>query len=295
MKKTIEVRGINIRLNLLGQEEYLSLTDIAKGFERGEEARNPDYLIQNWMRLGNTVEFLTAWESVHNPGFNPVGSDWIKTQITDNAYRLSVRTWAEKTGAVGLTAAAGRYGGTFAHRDIAVQFCNWLSPLFQVYLIKEFQRLKEAEAAAQNIEWKVRRELTKANYSLHTHSIRSGIIERWQIRPSEEFLHYASEADLLNLALFGCTAQQWRDNNPEMVGKNLNIRDSASLIELTVLSNLESYNAILIQNHVEKDARFNELRRTAQQQLEVFQSTSRFPIAEMAGGKEQKGLPRGII
>lgn len=284
MKKTIEVRGIQIRMAHREQEEFLSLTDIAKGFERGQETRNPDYLIQNWLRLGNTVEFLAAWESVHNPEFNPVGSDWIKTQITDNAYRLSVKTWIEKTGAVGITASAGRYGGTFAHRDIAVQFCYWLSPLFQVYLIKEFQRLKENEAAALNLEWKVRRELAKVNYGLHTHFVKSEIIERWQVRPSEEFLHYASEADLLNLALFGLTAAQWREANPELATKNRNIRDAATLAELTVLSNLESYNAILLRNGVDKESRFRELRRTAQQQLEVLESLAPSAMKGLAAG-----------
>ncbi len=284
MKKTIEVRGIQIRMSHREQEEFLSLTDIARGFERGEEARNPDYLIQNWLRLGNTVEFLAAWESVHNPEFNPVGSDWIKTQITDNAYRLSVKTWLEKTSAIGITASAGRYGGTFAHRDIAVQFCYWLSPLFQVYLIKEFQRLKESEAAALNLEWKVRRELAKVNYGLHAHFVKSEIIDRWQVRPSEEFLHYASEADLLNLALFGMTAAQWREANPELATKNGNIRDTATLAELTVLSNLESYNAILLRNGVDKESRFRELQRTAQQQLEVFESISQSAIKRLTTG-----------
>ncbi len=289
MKKTIEVRGIPIRLNQLGQEELLSLTDIARGFERGSESRNPDYLIQNWLRLGGTVEFLTAWESVHNPEFNPVGSDWIKTQITDNAYRLSVRTWVERTAAVGIMASTGRYGGTFAHRDIAVQFCYWLSPLFQVYLIKEFQRLKEAEAETLNLEWRIRRELAKVNYSLHTHSVRTELVERWRVRPSEEFLLYASEADLLNLALFGLSAQQWREANPEAHTRGQNIRDTASLAELTVLSNLESYNSILMRQGMGKDARFTALRDTARHQLEVFESMTKFQIEQLSGSVKELG------
>lgn len=287
-RSEIEVKGSKVKILTHDDgEDYISLTDIVSGFDDGHD------LIKNWLRSRATVDFLGVWERLYNAGFNWVEFDLIRAEAGSNAFRLSVQKWTEQTGAVGIRASTGRYGGTWAHRDIAIHFCTWLNPEYYLLLVREFQRLKELESAAHNLEWKVRRELSKVNYTLHTEAVRSEIIERWNVRPSEEWLHYASEADLLNLALFGLTAAQWRESNPEAAAKNLNLRDAATLHELTVLSNLESYNAILLRNGLPKDARFLELQRTARQQLEIFESMAKFPVGQLSAGKRTAGLLDG--
>jgi hypothetical protein len=283
MKKSeIEIKGGKVKIVTQADgEDYISLTDIVSGFEDGND------LIKNWLRSRATVDFLGVWERFYNKDFNWVEFDLIRAEAGSNAFRLSVQKWSEKTGATGMRASSGRYGGTWAHRDIAIHFCTWLSPEYYLLLVREFQRLKEQESSVHNLEWKIRRELSKVNYSLQTHYVKTAIIERWQVKPSEEFLHYASEADLLNLALFGITAAQWRAANPEEALKNNNLRDMASLHELTVLSNLESYNSILLRNGLPKDSRFSELQRTAKQQLEIFENMSKFPVGKLSAKKRE--------
>ncbi|MCY7329621.1 MAG: KilA-N domain-containing protein [Saprospiraceae bacterium] len=237
--------------------------------------------------MGSTIEFLAAWESLHNDHFNPVGSDRIKTLITGNSFRLSVNRWVEETNAFGIAAKAGRYGGTWAHRDIALQFCYWLSPVFQVYLVKEFQRLKSAEASVLNLDWSLRRELAKLNYPLHTEAVRNLIDRRRQLFPtpkSSEARVYAGEADVLNVAVFGMTATEWRAANPRSKG---NIRDQATIEQLHVLANMESYNAILLRNGLDQWQRVNELTRTAAEQLKIFEEMN---IAALSRLKRTDGL-----
>ena len=274
-KKTITVEGFDIRLVAEGAGDYISLTDIDQKFEGNGRH------IENWMRNQNTIEYLATWETLHNPDFNSMQLHGIKEEVGLNRFLLSIKKWVEATGATGVKASAGRFGGTFAHPDIAFHFCLWLSPTFQLYVAKEFQRIKTAEAAALNQEWTVRRMLSKVNFRLHTEAVKSNLIERWNVRKNEQAVVFASEADLLNLALFGTTAKEWRELNPDLAAKNLNIRDTATLHELTVLSNLESYNSILLEKGVAKEKRLDELHRTAQQQLRVFEEMNQFALEKL--------------
>ncbi|RMG72404.1 MAG: KilA-N domain-containing protein [Bacteroidetes bacterium] len=257
--KSIEVDGTAITLITLGdQDDYISLTDIMKRFD-------DEFAIYSWMRNKNTVEFLGVWEQLHNPNFK--GNEFVRfrNEAGTNRFNLTPRKWIEATGATGIVAKAGRYGGTYAHQDIAVHFCSWLSPTFQLYLIKEFQRLKEAEAKQKNLPWNYQRFLSKVNYRLHTDTIRDHILPRLQAqagRNTPEWLVYAEEADLLNMAVFGLTARQWRAENPELAKKG-NMRDFASLLELNILANLQSLNAVLIERGVPKDRRYDILADTA--------------------------------
>lgn len=267
-KKTITVKGNNISLVTQNEDDYISLTDIAKGFVSSEEDdRNSDYFILNWLRLGSTVEFLGAWEQIHNLDFNSVGYDRIKTSLTSNTFRLSVKKWLEETSAVGITAKSGRYGGTYAHRDIAIQFCYWLSPTFQIYLIKEFQRLKDDESDRLKLDWNLKRTLAKVNYRIHTDAVKTYLIPPKFSETKVEGLYYASEADILNLALFGVTAKQWREDNAELKG---NIRDHATTEQLLVLSNLENLNAEFIKLGMDKETRLSRLNETAIHQIGLF-------------------------
>lgn len=251
MKSTLNVNGTNITIFSQNEEDYVSLTDISQGFNDGQdERRNSDYFILNWLRLGNTVEFLGAWEKLHNTGFNPVGYDRIKINLTSNAFRLSVKRWLEETNAIGILARQGRYGGTYAHRDIAIQFCYWLSPTFQIYLIKEFQRLQEERRDSLN--WDVRRILSKINYHIHTESVRTNLVPLIEWNSQKEGFYFANEADVLNLAVFGKTAQQWKLENPLMKG---NMRDHASPEQLIILANLEAINAELLREGLSQQER----------------------------------------
>jgi KilA-N domain len=265
-KTTLHVKGAAIAIYQDRSADYLSLNDIARGFSTSEEdERNPDYFILNWLRLGNTVEFLGAWEQVHNPRFNPVGYDRIRLNLTSNAFRLSVKKWLEETDAIGITARAGRYGGTFAHRDIALQFCYWLSPTFQIYLIKEFQKLQEERR--ETLQWDVRRMLTRVNYHLHAEAVRQNLVPVINWRTRQEGMYFASEADVLNLAVFGLTAAQWRAQNPDKQG---NMRDYATHEQLIVLANLEAINAELIRDGLGQDERAVKLNEIAVYQMQVL-------------------------
>jgi hypothetical protein len=254
--KTIIVKGVEITIIKQYDNNYISLTDMLK-------AKDGDFFISDWLRNRNTVEFLGIWESIYNTDFNYGGFATIKSLAGLNNYKISVKEWQEKTNAIGLKATAGRYGGTYAHPDIAFEFGMWISPEFKIYLIKEFQRLKEDETNHLNLEWNLQRTLAKVNYRIHTNAIKEKIIPQ-EITPLQAATIYASEADLLNVALFGKTATQWRTENSKAHG---NIRDGATLEQLVVLSNLESINSVLIHQSLSQGERLKQLNAIAITQL----------------------------
>jgi hypothetical protein len=255
-KSSIEVLGTAITVLSQNDEDYISLTDMLK-------AKDGDFFIADWLRNRNTVEFLGIWERVHNPDFNCGEFAIIKSQAGLNSYRISVKDWVGKTNARGLRATAGRYGGTYAHKDIAFEFGMWISAEFKVYLIKEFQRLKNEENDRLKLGWNLQRTLSKINYRIHTDAIRETLIPP-AITQSQASLVYANEADLLNVALFGQTARQWRDANPDAEG---NVRDHAPLEQLVVLTNLESLNAVLIRQGLTQSDRLLKLNEIAISQM----------------------------
>ncbi len=262
--KTINVRGTEITILDRAGEKFISLTDMLK-------AKDGDYFIGDWLRNRNTIEFLGVWESVYNPDFNYVEFDIIKSQAGLNSYRLSVKEWVEKTNAIGLKANTGRYGGSFAHADIAFEFGMWISAEFKVYLVKEFQRLKADENDRLKLEWNLQRTLAKVNYHIHTDAIKEIIIPKLLGQKETNFV-YANEADLLNMALFGKTAQQWRTENPNNKG---NIRDEATIEQLVVLSNMESINSVLIHNGLPQPDRLMQLNKMAITQMKsLLQNTT---------------------
>ena len=262
-KSTIEVRGTEITVLNTRDGEFISLTDMLK-------AKDGEFFISDWLRNRNTVEFLGIWESVHNPGFNSGEFATIKSQAGLNSYKLSVKDWVEKTGAIGLRASAGRYGGTYAHRDIAFEFGMWISPEFKIYLIKEFQRLKEDESRRLSLAWNLNRTLSKLNYRIHTDAIKAHLIPP-EVTPAQAAMTYASEADLLNVALFGQTARQWRDANPKLDG---NMRDHASIEQLLVLTNLESLNAEFIHMALSSGERLTKLNGIAIRQMRTLTASA---------------------
>lgn len=257
-KKSITVRGVEIAVTTRDEEDYISLTDMTSGFPGG------DQLIKNWLQNKNTIDFLGVWESLNNPDFNLVEFHQIKTEAGLNRFVMSAKKWVDRTNGCGIIAKAGRYGGTYAHRDIAFEFGSWLSPEFKLYLIKEFQRLKEQEIQSGQLEWNIRRTLAKAHYKLHTDAIKDHLIPREVSRAQQGYV-YASEADLLNQALFGMTAREWKQANPELEG---NIRDYATVEQLVVLASLESQNALLIQQKIPQGDRLAMLNQLARQQLQ---------------------------
>lgn len=271
-KQQIEVQGVNITVL---EGDFISLTDIAKKFN----AQDPFILINNWLRLKDTIELLGAWELLHNDDFKPIEFDRLRNEAGLNRFTLSPSRWMQETGAIGIRVKKGRYdSGTFAHQDLALAFCSWLSPVFHLYVIKEFQRLKQLE----NPEWDMRRALAKVNYQLHTRAVRQHIV------PSLKGKHNASavvalseEADLLNLALFGLTAEQWRAENAGLVAQGLNIRDTADIYQLLVLANLEAYNETLIHYQMSQEERLYELQKTAARQLEALYSMNRLPLERL--------------
>lgn len=254
--RKIEVEGKEITIILDKEHEFISLTDMLK-------AKDGDFFISDWLRNRNTVEYLGIWESVYNPNFNYGEFAVIKSQAGLNSYKLSVKEWTEKTNAIGLKATAGRYGGTYAHPDIAFEFGMWISPKFKIYLIKEFQRLKNEENNRLKLEWNLQRTLAKVNYQIHTDAIKENLIPKEITKQQSSFV-YANEADLLNVALFGITAQEWRENNTDKRG---NIRDFATLEQLVVLSNLESINALLIRQGHSQSKRLVQLNKVAITQM----------------------------
>ncbi|HDL2971788.1 TPA: KilA-N domain-containing protein, partial [Mannheimia haemolytica] len=257
------VQGVEVKVTARDGEDYISLTDMCKAFG------DSDQLIKNWLQNKNTIEFLQVWEELNNPNFNLVELHQIKNNIGLNRFVMSVKKWTA-TGAIGLVAKAGRYGsGTYAHKDIALEFGSWLSPEFKLYLIKEFQRLKQQEANESKLEWSVKRILSKANYRIHTDAIKAHIIPALLNTKQHTFV-YSSEADILNQALFGQTAKQWKDRNPNLKG---NMRDHATVEQLTVLAALESQNALLIEQGYSQEERLAMLNRLAIQQMSSLLQT----------------------
>ena len=256
----IEVKGTSITVVSGDVDDYISLTDIA----RYKDSDHTDDIIRNWLRNRNTLEFLGIWEQLNNPVFNPVEFDGIRMQAGLNSFTLTPKRWIEATRAVGITSKAGRYGGTYAHKDIAFEFASWVSVEFKLYLIKEFQRLKETER--EQLGWDIRRNLTKINYRIHTDAIKTNLIPP-QLTAQQTCLIYASEADLLNMALFGKTAAQWRDENP---GNKGNIRDEANAAQLVCLANLETLNAHFIHQGLAQTERLALLNQTAIVQMKLL-------------------------
>ena len=252
-------------------EDYICITDIATA--KSDNLRAAD-VIKNWMRNRNTLEFLGTWESIYNSDFKVVEFDHFKQQAGLHTFVLSVGEWIEKTNAIGLFVKKGRYGGTFAHKDIAFEFASAISPVFKLYLIKEFQRLKTEENNLQKLEWDAKRFLTKNNYLIQTDAIKNYIIPDCNYRNDLKWLAYAEEADLLNVALFGFTAKAWRDSNPELA-KTSNVRDYATIHELTVLSNLETHNAQMIREGKNKEERFKILKEIATYQMDVLSAADK--------------------
>ncbi len=267
-KKTtsITVQDVPVTIMNVDQRDYISLTDMAKA--RTDAGRAAD-VIKNWLRARSTLEFLGTWEIMYNPNFKVVEFDHFKSEAGLHTFTLSAKEWIEKTNAVGIYVQAGRYGGTYAHKDIAFEFGSAISPIFKLYLLKEYQRLKDAENDRLKLEWSAKRFLSKNNYLIHTDAVKNYVLPQSNYTKNTEWLAYADEADLLNVALFGCTAKAWREANPTLA-KNSNIRDYASIAELTVLSNLETHNAELIKSRMEKKERFEALRQIAQYQLRVL-------------------------
>ena len=253
----ITVNDLSVRVISFNDADYLSLTDMLK-------AKDGEFFFSNWMRNRNTIEFLGIWEKVNNPNFNCAEFDTIKSVAGLNNFRLSAKEWMERTNAVGIIAKPGRYGGTYAHKDIAFEFAMWISPEFKVYLIREFQRLKEREQAL--IGWSAKRELSKINYRIHTDAIKEHLLPP-EITPKQASIVYANEADVLNVAMFGMTAKQWRDANPDKKG---NIRDYAAINELICLSNMESLNAVFIEQGLPQSERLIKLNQIAIHQMQVL-------------------------
>ena len=254
--KKISVQGLDIVLYQENNADYLSLTDMLK-------AKDGDFFISDWLRNRNTIEYLGIWENIYNPTFNYGEFAIIKSQAGLNSYKISVKEWVEKTNAIGLKATTGRYGGTFAHADIAFEFGMWISPEFKIYLIKEFQRLKKEESNTQKLDWNLQRTLSKINYRIHTDAIKENLLPKELVKQQINTI-YASEADLLNVALFGQTVKQWKEANPNEIG---DIRDQASLEQLVVLSNMESINSVLIHQQLSQPERLLQLNKTAIIQL----------------------------
>ena len=268
MSKTsvINVQGIDISITRYNQDDYICLTDMVKA--KNGENRAAD-IIKNWIRNRGTIEFLGTWESFYNPNFKVVEFDHFKKEAGLHSFTMSVNNWIEKTNAIGIISKVGRYGGTYAHKDIAFEFGSAISPVFKLYLIKEFQRLKEIENNQYNIEWNVKRVLSKANYQIQTSAIKNYVLPQKSKLIKDEWI-YADEADMLNIIMFNCTAKEWRELNKERALSGENIRDMASINELNILSNLESLNATLIKKGIDKKDRYTILLETADDQRKLL-------------------------
>jgi len=263
-KETIHAKGIKIGVYTTDFEnEYISLTDIAR-----YKSEDPNDVIKNWMRNRDVIEFLGLWEQLHNEDFKPVEFDGFKKEAGANAFTMSPKKWIETTNAIGIVSKSGRYGGTFAHSDIAFEFASWISAEFKLYIIKDYKRLKYEESSRLSLKWNLNREVSKLNYKVQTDAIKDSLIPA-SLTSKQIRCTYASEADLLNTVLFGKTAKEWRLDNPEAEG---NIRDHATLHQLLVLSNMESYNAVLIKQNKSQEERMNLLHELAVQQMASLES-----------------------
>jgi hypothetical protein len=262
MKNKIIVQDTDIKINKYNQEDFISLTDIA----RYKDSKRSDYILQNWMRSKDTIEFLGLWEKINNTNFNSIEFDGIKNKAGVNSFILTPKQWINNTNAIGIISKAGRYGGTYAHKDIAFEFASWISPKFKLYLIKEFQRLKNDEIEKQKLGWDIKRTLVKMNYHIHTDAIKNNLIPQHISKNKIPFI-YATEADLLNVALFGLTSKQWSEKNPKLEG---NMRDYATAEQLVVMANLESLNAQLIKQNISFEDRLVNLNEVAIEQLQLL-------------------------
>ena len=265
-KSSIEVQGTAITVLTQAIDDYISLTDIAKH----KEPNRSDHVIQNWMRNRNTIEFLGVWERLNNVDFKPLEFEGFKNRAGLNSFVLTPRQWIDVTNAIGLVSKSGRYGGTYAHKDIAFEFASWISVEFKLYLIKEFQRLKEDENRRLSLAWNLNRTLSKLNYRIHTDAIKAHLIPA-AVTPAQAAITYANEADMLNVALFGQTAKQWRDANPKLEG---NMREYATIEQLLVLANIEGMNAELIHMGLTQGERLKRLNEIAIRQMQVLTAAS---------------------
>ena len=263
-KSTIEVQGTAITILAGENGDYISLTDMVRNFEGGSA------LIEQWLKNKDTVLFLGVWEQIHNPGFNSLEFEGIRNEAGRNSFFLSAKAWIDRTRAKGLIASAGRYGGTYAHADIAFEFGSWLSPEFKLYLIKEFQRLKDDENRRLSLAWNLNRTLSKLNYRIHTDAVKAHLIPP-EVTPAQAAITYANEADLLNVALFGQTARQWRDANPKLED---NMREYATIEQLLVLANIEGMNAEFIHMDLPQGERLKRLNQIAIRQMQTLTTAS---------------------
>lgn len=265
VKDVLKAKGIDISIYTKDFEnEFISLTDIAK--YRNED--DPRFVIQNWMRNRNTIEFLAVWEELHNPEFNRVQFDAVRNEAGLNRFVMTPTKWITQMNAIGIVSKAGRYGGTYAHTDIAMAFATWISPEFQLYIMKDYRRLKTDENSRLSLGWNLKREISKLNYRIHTSAIKENLIPPELTRQQIAY-KYASEADMLNVVLFGKTAKEWREEHPDMKG---NMRDEATIHQLLVLANVESYNAVLITQGKSQEERMRLLRKLVVQQLRTLES-----------------------
>ena len=260
------VKGKDVLLFSKEHIEYISLTDMAKS----KDPERTNYIVQNWIRNRNTIEFIGLWEVIHNPIFKRIEFDAFRKEAGLNSFSLTPQRWIEKTNAVGIISKSGRYGGTFAHQDIAFEFASWISAEFKLYLLVEFQRLKEEEAKTKSLEWNLQRTLAKVNYKIHTDAVKEHLVPAKITKEQENYI-YASEADLLNVALFGKTAKEWRNHN---AGKEGNVRDYSTLEQLVVLSNLESINSVLIEQGLPQNVRLKKLNEIAISQMRSLLESS---------------------
>jgi hypothetical protein len=269
-KMNVHGREISVA-NYAKSDDYISITDIAKH----KDEQNPRFIIQNWMRNRNSIEFLGIWELLNNPNFNRVEFDTVRMQAGINSFVLTPQKWIDTTGAIGITAKAGRYGGTYAHKEIAFEFASWVSVEFKLYLVKEFDRLKQAEL--EKFGWDIKRNLTKVNYLIHTEAIKANLIPP-ELTKSQISQVYASEADVLNLALFGTTARHWRDENPKLHGS---IRDHATVAQLVCLLNLENINSLFIADEIPQHERLLRLNKIAIDQMHILAGDNRIKALEL--------------
>ncbi len=265
-KTVIDVHGTTVTVLNQNNQDYISLTDIA----RHRDSQEPFAIINNWMRSRSTIEFLGLWEQLTNPNFKPLEFERFRNEAGSNYFILSPQRWIEATQATGITSKSGRYGGTFAHRDIAFEFASWISSEFKLYLIREFQRLKEDENRRLSLSWNLNRTLAKLNYRIHTDAVKAHLIPP-EVTPAQAAITYATEADLLNVALFGHTARLWREANPKLEG---NVRDYASVEQLLVLANVEGMNAEFIHMGLPQGERLKRLNQIAIRQMQVLTATN---------------------
>jgi hypothetical protein len=279
VKETIHAKGFDISIYTMDfQNEFISLTDIAK-----YKSNAPNDVIKNWMRSRETLEFLGLWETLHNPDFKPVEFDGFRKEAGLHAFTMSPSKWIESVNAIGITTKAGRYGGTYAHSDIALEFASWISAEFKLYIVKDYQRIKHDENSRLSLNWNLNREVAKLNYRIHTDAIKEKLVPP-DLTPEQISYKYANEADMLNVALFGKTAKQWRDENP---GKKGNIRDDGNLNQLLVLANMESYNAILIEQGKSMSERLVLLRDLAIRQMSTLTRISTEHLPMLPGNKSE--------